>query len=155
LCFIDKGLVALHHDGFQDGQWGDRGGHALDEVDAVFFSPTLQDLAVGGAGYLLNSEVAIGVVADRVNGHPITLFELGVVVPEGAQDHGVAGPGRQQIVDLRPHLVVATYAASGLQVKPICAWGRLRRLRGLVDNAAECLGHRHGPPSSIDPATWT
>jgi hypothetical protein len=33
---------------------------------------------------MLNSEVAIGVVADRINGHPITLFERGVVVPEGS-----------------------------------------------------------------------
>ena len=52
------------------------------------------------------------------NGHPIILFELDVVVAEGAQDHGVAGPGRQQIVHLRPHLVVATYAASGLPLMP-------------------------------------
>jgi len=32
------GVRPLHHDGFQDGQWGDRGGHPVDEVDAVFFS---------------------------------------------------------------------------------------------------------------------
>jgi hypothetical protein len=50
------GVRPLHHDGFQDGQWGDRGGHPVDEVDAVFFSPTLQDLAVGGAGHLLNGK---------------------------------------------------------------------------------------------------
>ena len=98
----------------KEGQWGDRGSHALDEVDAVVLSPTLQDLAVGGAGHLLNREVASSVVTDRINGHPITLVQLGVVVAEGAQQHGVAGPGRQQVVDLRPHLVVATYAASGL-----------------------------------------
>ena len=77
----------------------------------LFSLATLQDLAVGGAGHLLNREVANTVVADRVNGHPIALFERGVVVPEGAQDHGVASPGRQQVVDLRPHRVVATYAA--------------------------------------------
>src|SRR6185295_10539231 len=89
------------------------------------------------------------VVTYRINGHPITLFELGIVVPEGAQDHGVAGPGRQQIVHLRAHLLVATYPASGLQAEPIDAWVRLHRRHGLVDNAAERLGHRHGPSSSI------
>src|SRR6478735_2310702 len=31
-------------------------------------------------------EVAGGVVTDRINGHPITLFERGIVVPGGAQD---------------------------------------------------------------------
>src|SRR4029078_2451883 len=78
-----------------------------------------------------------------------TLFEGGIVVSEGAQDHGVAGPGRQQIVDLRPQRVVAAYAATGLQVGPIDARGQRHRLHGLLDNAAECLGHRHGPSSSI------
>src|SRR6185295_19418798 len=63
---IDKGLVALHHDGFKDGQWGDRGRHTLDEIDAVFLCPALQNLAVGGTDHLLNREVASGVVADRV-----------------------------------------------------------------------------------------
>ena len=104
------------------GQWGDRGSYALDEVDdAVVRSPTLQDLAVGGAGHLLNREVADGVVADRISGHPITLFELSIIVAEGAQDHSVAGPARQQIVDLRPHPVVATYPASRFEVNPLMA----------------------------------
>ena len=31
-------------------------------------------------------EVAGGVVTDRINGHPITLFERGIVVPGGVQD---------------------------------------------------------------------
>jgi len=88
------GVRPLHHDGFQDGQWGDRGGHPVDEVDAVFFSPTLQDLAVGGAGHLLNREAPSGVVTDRVDGHPIMLFERGIVVAEGAQAHGVADSRR-------------------------------------------------------------
>ena len=104
------------------GQWGDRGSYALDEVDdAVVRSPTLQDLAVGGARHLLNREVADGVVADRISGHPITLFELSIIVAEGAQDHSVAGPARQQIVDLRPHPVVATYPASRFEVNPLMA----------------------------------
>jgi hypothetical protein len=90
--FIDEGLVALHHDGFYEGDGRDGCSHALDEVDAVFFGATLQDLAVGGAGHLLNREVANTVVEDRVNGHPIALFEPGVVVPEGAQDDGVLAP---------------------------------------------------------------
>src|SRR5258705_6114382 len=93
-------------------------------------------------------------VADRIDGHPTALFERGIVVAEGAQDHGVAGPGRQHVVILHTHRVVATYAASGLQVEPIGAWGELDRLHGLVDNAAERLGHRHGPSSSFfDPAS--
>src|SRR6476661_10534613 len=106
---------------------------------------------------VLNWEVPSSVVADRINGYLITLFELGVVVSEGAQDHGVAGPGRQQVVHLRPHLVVATYPASGLQVEPIDAWGQLHRLHGLDDNAVEHLGHRHGPSSSSipRPARWS
>jgi len=37
-ALIDQSLIALHHHGFQDGQRGDRGCHALDEVDAVFLS---------------------------------------------------------------------------------------------------------------------
>lgn len=39
-------------------------------------------------------------------------------------------------------------AASVLLVQPINAWDQLRRLRGPVDNAAECLGHRYGASSS-------
>src|SRR6478672_2742726 len=47
-------------------------------------------------------EVAGGVVTDRINGHPITLFERGIVVPGGAQDapgyllEG-GGPGRRAV----------------------------------------------------------
>ena len=40
------------------------------------------------------------VVPDRVDRHPVLLVEFGVVRRECAQDHGVAGPGGQQIVDL-------------------------------------------------------
>jgi Glycosyl hydrolases family 15 len=64
-------------------------------------------------GCVLNREVPTTVVADRIDGHLITLFERGVVVSAGAQHHGMAGSGGQQIVDLCPHPVVAAYAASG------------------------------------------
>jgi hypothetical protein len=56
----------------------------------------------GGARHLLNREVASGVVTDRINGHPITLFERGIVVPESAQDAPGyllkgGGPGRRAV----------------------------------------------------------
>ena len=38
---------------------------------------------------------------------------------------------------------------SGLQVEPFEGWGRRHRRHGLVDNAAERLGHRHGPCSPL------
>src|SRR6476646_7782530 len=89
------------------------------------------------------------VVTYRINGHPITLFELGIVVVEGAQDHGVAGPGRQQIVDLRPHLIVATDPATGLQVEPIGARDQLYRLHGFVDSWDDARALVRGEPFAV------
>jgi hypothetical protein len=60
-----------------------------------------------------------GVVADRIDGDPITVIELGVVVLQGAQDHRVAGSSGQHVVDLSAHAVVPAYPASGLQVEPV------------------------------------
>ena len=54
------------------------------------------------------------------------LSSFGVVLLEGAQDHRVASPARQQIVDLVPQCVVAAHAAAGLEVKTVVARGQLR-----------------------------
>jgi hypothetical protein len=53
----------------------------------------------GGARHLLNREEASGVVTVRINGHPITLFERGIVVPEGAPGYLLkgGGPGRRAV----------------------------------------------------------
>jgi hypothetical protein len=53
----------------------------------------------GGARHLLNGEEASGVVTVRINGHPITLFERGIVVPEGAPGYLLkgGGPGRRAV----------------------------------------------------------
>ena len=73
---IDKGLIALHHDGLVEGHRGDRGGHALDEVDAVLLRPPLEDAAVGGLRDVLHGKVPPGVVADRIDGDPVAGVEL-------------------------------------------------------------------------------
>src|ERR1700722_7688717 len=44
---IDQGFIALGHDRLEEGHRGDRGGHALDEVDAVFLRPPLKNPPVG------------------------------------------------------------------------------------------------------------
>ena len=129
------------------GQWGDHGSYALDEVDAVTLSPTLKDLAVGGARHLLNKWRTVWLRIESMVTR--SRFSSSALSSPRARKHSVAGPGRQQIVDLRPHPVVATYPASRFEVKPIDGWGRLRRRRGFVDNAAERLGHRHDPSFSV------
>lgn len=54
--------------------------------------------------------------------------EPGIGLSE-SEDHGVAGSGGQQIVNLFPHLVVSAYAASGLEMEPIDARGQLNSIR--------------------------
>src|SRR6478609_11632880 len=70
-------------------------------------APPLQDLSVGCPRDLLDREMSLAVIADGVDRDAVTLVELGVVFPQGAQDHGVAGPGGQQVVHFPPHAVVA------------------------------------------------
>jgi hypothetical protein len=53
------------------------------------------------------------VTADRIGGHL-----RGIVVAEGSQGHGVAGPRGQQIVDVLAHLVISAHVAPGLQMRP-------------------------------------
>ena len=77
---IDKGLIAFDHHGLVEGHRGDRGGHARDEVDAVLLRPALKNPPVGSFRDVLHREMADGVVADRIDGDPVGLVELGVVI---------------------------------------------------------------------------
>ena len=53
---VDQGLIAFHHDGLEERNGRERGGHALDEVDTVRLRPALQDLPVCGFGDVLDWE---------------------------------------------------------------------------------------------------
>src|SRR6185312_4485127 len=72
---VDQGLVPLDHDGFEECQRGDRGGHALAEVDAVRLRPAFEDLPVRGFGDVLDWKVPPAVVSDRVDRDPVPLVE--------------------------------------------------------------------------------
>jgi len=43
---IDKSLIAVDHHGLVERHWGDRGGHALDEVDAILLRPRGDELSI-------------------------------------------------------------------------------------------------------------
>jgi hypothetical protein len=88
-------------------------------IGAVFFGPTLQNFAIGGAGDVLNREVPGSVITDRIGGYPITSVERGVVMFKCAKDHRAAGPGGQQIVDIRSNQIVPTHPASRLQMESV------------------------------------
>jgi hypothetical protein len=88
--------------------------------------------------------MADGVVADRVDGDPVKLVEFGVVVPQGAQDHRVACPACQQVVDLDPKGVISAHAAPGLKVKTIVARGQPVQRRCLVQHVSDRRQLRHG-----------
>ena len=58
-------------------------------------SPAFHDLPVGCPGDVLDREMSLAVISDGIDRDQITPVEFGVVVPEGAQDDRVAGPGGQ------------------------------------------------------------
>ena len=59
---VDQGLITFDHDGLEERNGGDRGGHALDEVDAVRLCPAFEDLPVGCFGDVLDWEMPPAVV---------------------------------------------------------------------------------------------
>src|ERR1700726_3229977 len=81
---IDQSTERLVHDALIEGHRRESGGQAVHEVNLGFPGPAFNDLAVGGAGNLLNREVPGSVVTDRIDGHPISLAQRGFVFPKGA-----------------------------------------------------------------------
>ena len=99
---------------------------------------------------VLHGEVSLGVVADRIDGDPVALVQLRIVLFEGAQDHCVASATAQEIVNLLPHFVVAAHTAARLHREPVDAGGQLVEWRCLGGNLTECLQLRHGrSPSRV------
>ena len=80
---VHQGAERLVHHDLVERQRCERGGYALDEIDAVLLSAAFDDVAVSGFSDALRRKMLSGVGSDRVEGDPITSVEFGVVFAEG------------------------------------------------------------------------
>jgi hypothetical protein len=91
-------LAAFDHDRFEERQWGDRGGHALYEVNCRSPCPALRGSPCTWPGDVLDWEMPPAVIAEGIDAHPIMRGQLGVVRRQCAHDLCVTGPGGQHVL---------------------------------------------------------